>query len=96
MIIPKKVKIGNYLYNVKFIDDTSIEKCGRSHIKKQQISINQSLSKELQSTTFLHEIIHQILDQRSWGEESNNEKLVDTLAEGFYQVLKDNHFAKMR
>lgn len=94
MQIPKKIKIGNLTYNVVFHDDITINGCGRSGLLKQKIVLNNEMSDDGQFETFLHEIIHQILDSKSFREESKDEKLVDVLATGLYQVLKDNSLLK--
>ena len=90
MKIPKQIKIGNLIYKITFSDDITVNSCGRSGLVKQRIILNSEMSNDLQYETFLHEIIHQILDSKSFKQESADEKLVDVLATGFYQVLKDN------
>lgn len=95
MKIPKILKIGNFKYTVKLIDETSAgDKCGKSKLTTQAIRINNAMSKELQEETFFHELVHQILAQKSFHEEGANEVLIDTISAGFYQVLKDNKLLK--
>lgn len=94
MIIPEKIKIGNYYYDIKFVEELSLHCLGRGALLKQSIRLNSEMSKELTEETFLHEIIHQILGQKSFKNEDQDEKLVDTLAAGLYQVLKDNDLLK--
>lgn len=92
MQIPEYVKIGNLRYQVIMVDeDQQPEKIGRSSVRKQKIFIRKDISLDLQAETFLHEIVHQVLDQRSYFEESGNEKLVDIIATGLIQVLKENN-----
>lgn len=92
--IPETVKIGNLVYKVSYEDDEAFEKCGQSSLVKQYIRLNQIMSPELQFETLLHEVIHQILGQKSFKDENRNEPLIDTLSAGLYQLLKDNPFLK--
>lgn len=94
MIIPETLKIGNLTYKITYEDDDTFEKCGKGYMLKQYIKLNSSMSPELKAETFLHEIIHQILDQKAFSDESKDEKLVDTISGGLYQVLNDNGLLK--
>ena len=96
MKIPKKVRVGHIDFKVEKIKD-SFEKddyLGRSWYREQRIKINPKLSPELQQQTLLHEVIHLILDDMHYFDESKNEKLVDCLANGIYGFLKNNKLLK--
>ena len=94
MIIPDKIKIGNYYYDIKLVEEFSLHCLGRGALLKQSILLNSEASQELKEETFIHEIIHQILGQRSFSNEDKNETLIDSLAAGLYQVFKDNDLLK--
>ena len=96
MKIPKKLKIGNVIYTIsQLLEDQKDDYYGSGSYKYQWIKLDfKQLSKEHLEEVFFHEIIHQILVQRKFTEESNNEQLVSTLAVGFYQVLKDNNLLR--
>jgi predicted SprT family Zn-dependent metalloprotease len=96
MKIPKTLKIGNLTYKIEYIEDKFEEPdfYGRGWMKEQRIKLNPNLKQELLEQTFIHEIMHQILDAGSYDEESKNEKLVETLTNGIYQVFKENNLLK--
>lgn len=85
MKIPKKLKIGAHIYNVKLVDE--LDKCGMLNRDKNILSISADMPQDQKEATLIHEILHGL----------NNEldhTLVDGLAEGLYQVFKDNDFLK--
>lgn len=90
MKIPNKIKIGNLFYKVTMEDDETFESCGKGSLLKQYLKLNSSMSAEMQLETLLHEIIHQILLQRSFKDETKDEKLIDVLAGGMYQIMIEN------
>ena len=91
MKIPKKLKIGNLIYDVGELVDSEASHFGKSSQKEQWLRISKNLkSDDARINTFFHEIIHQILDQAHFYKESEDEKMIDCIANGFYQVLKDN------
>ena len=93
MDIPKKIKIGNLNYDIKLLD-LEDKKLGESNHKYQWIKLHPDLKQESKEETLIHEVIHQILDDSGYFEESDNEKLVNILANGIYQVFRDNEFLK--
>ncbi len=96
MTLPPKIKIGNLIYDIEYIEDKfeEVDFYGRGWRKPQKIKINPNLSKELTEETFFHELLHQILDAGHYTDESNNEKLISCLAQNLYQILKDNELLK--
>ena len=92
MKIPKTIKIGNLIYKVRSqTAEGNDDYYGGSNEKYQWIELNFKLGEDKLLETFLHEIIHQILEQKKFTNETGDEKLVSTLASGLYQVLKDNN-----
>ena len=97
MKIPKTLKIGNLTYKVEFMSaELSDAKAvfGDSSVLDQRIRIGNGSSKEKQEDTFVHEIVHSVLTQAGYFEESKNEVMVKALANGLYQVLRDNDLLK--
>jgi len=101
MKIPKKIKIGGHELLVnsdskKFSKELKLDGlCGTTFLGADVILINRhSICKSQQEESFLHEIIHHILFHAGFNKETENEVLVQSLASGLYQVLKDNDLLK--
>lgn len=97
MIIPKKVKIGGHELLVnsdskKFSKEMGLEGlCAKTYLGGDIILINRNgICRSQQEESFLHEVIHHILFHSGWNDEAVNEPLVQSLASGLYQFLKDN------
>jgi len=87
--IPKKITIGNLVYTIGNLAEQNGELYGKSSHNEQWIRLNASFgSGEKKMETFWHECVHQILDISKFNDESANEKLVDCLARGIYQISK--------
>ena len=90
MKIPKKFKLFNFDIKVKIsnnlIRDT--EQRGQSKYYWKEIEIDSSGLKELKEQTFLHELVHMILDHMQEFELSQSEKFVNTFSELLYQALE--------
>jgi Zn-dependent peptidase ImmA (M78 family) len=88
MTIPKKLKIGGHIYKIRFAndldDDAAIDN------DKSEILIRKQLSKSQQESRLIHEIFHAMNSST----EDRHHGLIDSLAEQFYQVLKDNKLLK--
>lgn len=81
MVIPKKLKIGGIIYQ------TTLDKHERTSFldrETDKLNINPRLSNQQMEIALLHEIIHGI----NLG--ITDEILVEGLAQGLHQVLKDN------
>lgn len=68
---------------------------GRSDSKLGIISVNKELPKDIKETTLIHEWLHCVLDNYSFSEESNDEKLVSAISlelfrAGFNLRIKNN------
>ena len=89
MKIPSKIKIGNLTYTVANLIESESSHFGKSSHNEQWIRLsNRFGSEDKKGETFLHEIIHQILDQGRY--ENTDEKMIDHLARSLYQILKEN------
>lgn len=96
MKIPSKVRIGSVDYEI-FIEDKTIvlntDQCkGKIDFEYHKINIDSSIQdKQGQEQTFLHELIHGIVRERSLDlEKADEEAIIDGLAIGFHQVIRDN------
>ena len=99
MRIPKKVKVGGHWYKVHigYIFKERFDRSGDtdSDIKEIRIAketLGVPLPKSQVEQVFIHEILHAI----DWVYNSDEleEKQIKRLAEGLYQVLKDNKMLK--
>jgi Zn-dependent peptidase ImmA (M78 family) len=93
--LPEKIKIGCYTYEIEITDKPLIigDKC--SHIglidyHEQKISIDQKLGQQAREQTLWHEIIHGICHDRKIEFGEDEEKIIDSLANGMLALMKDN------
>ena len=97
MKIPKKLKIGNLTYSVQPMRGDladAKEAFGDSSVINQTIRISEGITRKKMEETFIHEIVHSVLNQAGYFTESKNEIFVKALTNGFYQVLKENKLLK--
>lgn len=88
MVYTKKVNICGIDFTVEEVppnarDDTFM---GRADIVACKISINSDMPEQQKQVTLIHEVLHCILDNHSFAEESNNEVLISTLASELYRL----------
>ncbi len=97
MKIPNKVKVGAHTYKVTN-RDASGESDGRfGHVRSRtlQIYIDDRTSKSQQEDTFFHEILHAICgNTHLFEDEKEEERVVQALGHGIYEVLIDNKLLK--
>ena len=93
MTIPDMVKIGPVEYAVKenqrFSQDNLL---GQIRYAEQTIEIRPDLASTIAEITLWHEMIHGILF--AGGFHDHDEQMLDVLAHGVVQLLKDNSFLK--
>lgn len=82
-------------YRLKFVDFISKEelRIGEIDYLNQEILILSGMAREVQYITILHEVMHGILEQLGF-EESQEEHLIQGLANGLFQVLHENELFK--
>lgn len=82
----RKINICGIEYTVKYIEPNSREDVfmGRSDPQQALITINSSMSEEVQKQSLVHEWLHMVLNNYCL-EETNNEQLVQTLASELYR-----------
>ena len=89
--IPKEIKIAarNYKISmpVNLLRDEGNRGCVYWH--KQIIEIAPNLSEEQIAVSFLHECVH-VIDEHMAGRGGISEEITSGLAEGLFQLLKDN------
>lgn len=96
MNIPDEVRIGSMYYNVFLTDEILVmdgRQCyGTIDYDKHIIKVDSNLQdKQGQEQTFLHELIHGIVRERSLDlQNSDDETITDEIAIGLHQVIRDN------
>ena len=85
MRIPKKIKVGGHIYKILLVDRNSFDENGIGEylVEKNIIKISKDLPQNQRELTFFHEVLHALNNQLE-------EKDVEFLAQGIYQVLSDN------
>jgi hypothetical protein len=90
MKIPKKIKIGGHMvkivFRAKVNDDND---CGEADFEKNLIVIDEKMTQTMKEETLIHEILHW-LNSDFHGDSPWSHSLLEALAQGIYQVLKDN------
>jgi len=83
------VKILGYDFSVLFVGQTKLkeEYCGRCDSNSKTIEILKGLDQQVACVTFLHELLHAILDATG---QKHSEKLIEALSRGLFQVMQDN------
>lgn len=96
----RKIKCGPFIYEVKYINEFISERTddtGQSYARTGEIDhINQiiticTLTKpEFQTATLFHELLHAILSNGGFQDQSQLEPIIEALSIGLYGILKDN------
>lgn len=94
MKIPKKIRIGSVDYKVKFTNKTIVLNAREAYatidFDHHLIKINSNLADlQHQEGSFLHELFHGIIRERNL-DIKDEEHVVEELARGLHQVLRDN------
>lgn len=95
MNIPGKVRIGSMDYKVALIEGTILnntQQCyGHIDFDRHIIEIDKTLrDTQGHEQTFLHELVHGIVKEFKIDFSENEENVVDKLADGLHQVIRDN------
>jgi len=80
-----KLRIGAITYDVT---ESVMQDCGCIDYEKQTIEIRKGLAADARTVTLWHEILHGIL--YNMGHVNHDEILVDGIAHGVLQCLRDN------
>ena len=94
MIIPSKIRIGGKDINVCIKDRLVNEKLGIIFLASGELDIAETFYdyKQCESSkvnTFIHEVIHGVLDSMGENELSSNEKFVTTFTSLFVDVIEE-------
>lgn len=94
MEIPSKIRIGGQDIDVCIVERIEGEKLGQICVAegKMLIADNFSTSKQSESSkvnTFIHEVVHGILDIMGENEMSENEKFVSTFSSFLVDVIEE-------
>lgn len=96
----RKIKVGHSVYSLLFMKKTTLEvgeekfNFGNTNTADKIIEIakikpsGKSFTKEELLDTYYHELIHAILDEGQYCQESNNESLVEWIAHCLVQLSK--------
>lgn len=88
MKIPKTLKVGGHVYEVKLVDPDDIQKdCGECAVDKLEIKIKKNMPQTMKEETLIHEAIHAM----NFG---LSEESVQYLSMAFYQLLRDNNLLR--
>ena len=99
MKIPKKLKVGGRVFRIKHLHHSKEENWGLIKYNSSEILLYryglkplEKMSKQNMEQTFIHELLHAI--DSVYNSFGLGEKTTSRLAEGLYQVLKDNKLLK--
>ena len=89
--IPNKIKIGSREYRVLLEPRLVREQGNRGETRwdREEIALDSNLNLTQRSVSFIHECVH-IIDEHACGRANLSEELTSGLAEGLFQLLKDN------
>lgn len=99
MKIPKKLKIGGFIWTIVENQDVNNESnvFGSTHYKKQKLFVEPllNITQQKREQCLFHEIMHALwwqtgLFERYKDTPKMEEEIIQTLSNGLYQVLKDN------
>ena len=94
MIIPSKIRIGGQDIEVCVVERIEDEKLGQICLAEGKLLIADNFSTRKQSdtskaNTFVHEVVHGILDTMGETELSGNEKFVSTFSSFMVDVVEE-------
>ena len=97
MKLPSKIKIGGHWVEIVIRSESKdmYTNAGTRAAWQNRIYIQEDMAESKQWSTLFHEILHEIDWQMNLGL-SGNEKAIDAMGEGFYQVLADNGLLKIK
>lgn len=96
MKIHDKVKIGGIVYDVNVLSQFQEGDNCDGHIvygtQEIQLLLDKDHKQEYMEAVFIHEILHGIIHHAQLElPEKDEEKILDCIALGLHQVIKDNH-----
>lgn len=101
MKIPKRMNIVGLEWQVdfdaQFCADRSVH--GATSSDSQTIKLQPQCSRQLQEQTFIHELLHAVwwsMGLKEHFKDDDEEKVVNSLANGLYQALNENGLLQKR
>jgi hypothetical protein len=89
--IPKEFYIFHEKYKVRQLKKVdSADSWGEHDFQTNTIKIKKDLEDNHKERTYLHEVLHCILEQLAYDKLSKDEKFVDQMATALHQVLKSS------
>lgn len=71
-------------------DGTRVGLNGHIRYNECQIKVDSDLHPQIKEITIWHEVLHGILENAGFFQEQTHERIIDALAHGIVQVLRDN------
>lgn len=89
MEIPKKFKLVGLTFKIKQLWklNSKDDHWGSCSVATKTIKLKRNLNKEQKEITYLHEIVHAILDVTEYEELSKDEKFVERFSKALHQVI---------
>ena len=84
----KYVIVGAFKY--KIIESDKMSDNGTIDCEKLNIFIESSMNKQVKRQTLWHELMHAIMYEFGLPQSEHDEKLIDNIAHGVMQILRDN------
>lgn len=97
MKMPKKIRIGSTIFDVKIIPnlaDGSTRLDGHIVYGPSEIRIESSFGRQRKQIILWHEIIHALLDQSAAELGDNTERVCEIVSHGIVSVLRDNEYLR--
>lgn len=87
-MLPQRISILGLDFDVRLVDevDHSVPADGQIDFIAQEIRIYRGLSEQKAEQVLIHEVLHGVLTQLGFDDESDNEHLVQSLAVALHQV----------
>ena len=95
MKIPKKVKIGQFTYQVKFIsdelrDDDGHRLFGQSRHATKEIILDKNAGQTQVEETFIHEVIHCLDAVYKFSDKDISELIIERMGTSLHQFILQN------
>jgi len=87
---PRRVRILNLTWKVKFVDNDIGDSLGWCDYESQTITLYAQQTKESLCDTFLHELLHALFYAMAIDQSTDEEKLVASTSTGLCAVWKQN------
>ena len=87
---PRRIRILNLTWQVKFIDNDVSDSLGWCDYDTQTITLHASQTEESLCDTFLHELLHALFYSMAIDQNTDEEKLVSKVSTGICAIWKQN------